>query len=306
MAKRKPIRKIYSPMVWPTWCIAGCAWIVARLPLAVIYALGTGLGSLLYAIGGSRRKITETNIALCFPDLTDEERRELVKRNFRHVAIGALEIMIPWLNPRRDLSDRFDVEGVEHLHAALNQGNGVVLVSAHFAVMDVISQALSQTGPIDLMYRYNKNPVWEWLQVSGRRHFFEHVVEREDTRSILKSLKQGRAIWYAADQDYGRKHSVFVPFFGIQAATIVATSRFAKLNGSPVLFLSQHRDLASRRWTLNFSPPIEGFPTGDDHNDARLMNEVIESAIRLHPDQYLWLHKRFKTRPEGEPSLYED
>ena len=149
--------------------------------------------------------------------------------------------------------------------------------------MDIILPILCRVGPIDLMYRFNKNPVWEWLQVRGRQHFFEAVIERQDTRRVLKRLKQGRAVWYAADQDYGRKHSVFVPFFGIEAATIVATCRFAKLNDSPVLFLRQTRDLAQRRWSLNFSAPLEGFPTGDDQEDARIMNALIERGSEATP-----------------------
>jgi KDO2-lipid IV(A) lauroyltransferase len=305
MAKHKPIRKIYSPMVWPTWLIVGCAWLVARLPLGAIFALGLGLGKLFYRFGGSRSRITEINIERCFGELSVSAREELVRSNLIQVATGILEMTIPWLNPGRDLSDRFDVHGVEHLQKACAQGRGVVLVGAHFAAMDIILQPLSKAGPIDLMYRFNKNPVWEWLQVRGRRHFFSGVIEREDTRQILKRLKQGRAIWYAADQDYGRKHSVLVPFFGIEAATIVATSRFAKLNGSAVVFLRQTRDIKARRWSLNFRPAPDGFPTGDDVTDATLMNTLIESEIRLHPDQYLWLHRRFKTRPEGDAPFYD-
>jgi KDO2-lipid IV(A) lauroyltransferase len=157
-----------------------------------------------------------------------------------------------------------------------------------------------------VMYRFNKNPAWEWLQVQGRKRFFDGVIEREDTRQTLRRLKRGRVIWYAADQDYGRKHSVFAPFFGIPAATIVATSRFARLNNSPVLLMRQTRDRKNRRWQIHFSPVIENFPSGDDAADAKRMNNLLEEQIRLHPEQYLWLHKRFKTRPPGEPAFYPD
>ena len=154
------------------------------------------------------------------------------------------------------------------------------------------------------MYRFNKNPVWEWLQVSGRARYFDGVVEREDTRQVLKRLKQGRVIWYAADQDYGPRHSVFAPFFGIYAATIVATARFARLNDSPVLILRQWRDADTMTWHLDFSPVIENFPSGDDQADATRLNALLEERIRLAPDQYLWLHKRFKTRPDDEGDFY--
>ncbi len=303
---RKPIRKIYAPSVWPTWILVGLAWLVARLPVAWVFALGKFTGNLMYRIARPRRLVTQTNIARCFPELSAEEQDTMAREVFRQVSIGALELMIPWLNPGKDLSARFTISGREHLDAAIAQGRGVILVGGHYAVMDVISAPLAACGEIDLMYRFNKNPVWEWLQVSGRKRYFEHVIEREDIRQIMRRLKQGRVIWYAADQDYGRKHSVFAPFFGVQAATIVATSRFARLNNSPVLLLRQTRDTENRRWQLTFSPIVEDFPSGDDETDAQRMNALLEAEIRHHPEQYLWLHKRFKTRPEGEPAFYPE
>ncbi|XOV83637.1 MAG: LpxL/LpxP family Kdo(2)-lipid IV(A) lauroyl/palmitoleoyl acyltransferase [bacterium] len=305
MARRKPIRKRYAPSVWPTWLLIGWAWLIARLPLAWIFALGEGIGRLAYRIGGARRRIAETNIRRCFPDLSPAEQNKLVEDTFAAVTLGALEMAIPWLNPKRDLSTHFTVHGRDHLDAALAHGRGVILVGGHFAVMDAICQPLKETGSIDVMYRFNKNPAWEWLQVKGRRHFFDGVIERQDIRGTLKRLKQGRAIWYAADQDYGRKHSVFAPFFGIATATIVATSRFARLNNSPVLMMAQVRDRQNMHWHIHFSPVLEGFPSGDDAADAARLNALLEDQIRQNPAQYLWMHKRFKTRPEGDPPFYD-
>lgn len=155
------------------------------------------------------------------------------------------------------------------------------------------------------MYRRNKQPAWEWLQMHGRGHYFEHIHEREDTRSILKALKNGRTIWYAADQDYGPRHSVFAPFYGIPTATITATARLARFNDSPVLLLAQHRNRESLGWHLHFTPIVEDFPGGDDVKDATRMNALLEAQINKDPAQYLWVHKRFKTRPEGTPSVYK-
>ncbi len=303
-SRRKKIRKIYSPAVWPTWIFVGFAWLAARLPISWIFSIGRGLGSIMYRFATSRRIITETNIAACFPQLSTEQQQQMTKRVLQQVSIGALELTIPWLNPKRDLSDRFTITGKEHFDAALAQGKGVILVGAHFAVIDIISQPLSACGPIGVMYRYNKNPVWEWLQLRGREQYFDAVIERNDTRQMLRCIRQGKAIWYAADQDYGRKHSVFAPFFGIQAATISATSRIARLNNSPVLILRQTRNNETQTWDITFSPVLENFPTDDDEVNARRMNLLLEEQIALNPDQYLWLHKRFKTRPEGEPPFY--
>lgn len=303
--RRRPrkIRSRYHPLVWPTWLLVGMAWLVAHLPWNWIAALGRGSGRLLYRLAPSRRSITDTNLRLCFPQMSETARKELARRVFEEVGIGALELMVPWLNPGRDLSNRFVIDGGEHLEAAHAQGRGVILIGAHYATMDIISPALASFGYIDVMYRFNKNPAWEWLQVHGRRRFFDGVIEREDTRQTLRRLKAGRVIWYAPDQDYGAKHSVFAPFFGVPAATIVATQRFARLNKSPVLLIRQTRN-PDMTWTLTFSPVVENFPSGDDVADAERMNRLLEEQIRHHPEQYLWLHKRFKTRPPGEPSLY--
>ncbi len=294
-----------SPRLWPSWCLVGTGWLVAHLPLGLLFPLGRYLGRIGFRCGGSRRRITETNLRLCFPALQDGEVVALARRVFEAVALGVLEACVAWMNPRRDLRTRMDVSGVEHFRAAVAQGRGVVLLGAHFACMDIVSRSLADLGCIDVMYRHNRNPVLEWLQLRGRRRYYRGVFERRDTRAVLQALKAGRAVWYAADQDYGAKHSVFAPFFGVEAATITATARFARLNDSPVVMISHHRDYSARRWNITFSAPLEGFPTGDDRQDAIKINQLLEAEIRKHPEQYLWLHRRFKTRPGGAQRPYE-
>ena len=282
----------------------GVGWVIRRLPLGVLFPLGKHLGRIAFRCWGRRRRITETNLRLCFPELDAPEVTAMARRVFEAVTLGVLEFCVAWMNPHRDLRGRMKVVGVEHFRAAMAQGRGVVLLGAHFGCLDIISQSLADLGRIDVMYRYNKNPVLEWVQLQGRRHYYRGVIERQDTRAVLQALKSGRAVWYAADQDYGAKYSVFAPFFGVEAATIMATARFAWLNGSPVVMLSHHRNYKQRSWTIEFSPPIEGFPSGDDREDACRINQVMEGEIRKCPEQYLWLRRRFKTRPPGEPGLY--
>ena len=283
--------------------LIGCAWLIARLPLSTIESLGTRLGHLTWRLAKSRRLITETNIAKCFPQLDADAQQQMVRDSFAELGVGSLDLMIPWLNPKRDLRDRMQVIGLEHLEAAHAEGRGVVVVGAHYAVIDVISQPLSDIGFMDVMYRANKNEVWEWLQVTGRQRYFDGVIERKDMRQILRCLKKGRAIWYAADQDYGRKHSVFAEFFGNTAATITATSRLAKVNNSPVVLMRQSRS-PGMRWQIQFYPAVDNFPTEDEVADATRMNALLEDLIRLHPAQYLWQHKRFKTRPLDEDTPF--
>lgn len=290
---------------WPKWFLVGCLWIVARLPMGAVFAVGRVIGFLGYHLAKSRRHITEVNIAKCFPELSTQQQKALVRENFVHTGIGAVEIALPWLNPTRDLADRFKIEGLEHLNAAHDLGNGIVLVGAHYTTIDITSQPLGSLGFVDVMYRQNKDPVWESLQYNGRKAFFDGVVERSDMRQILKRLRQGRTMWYAADQDYGIKHSVFAPFFGIDTATITVTSRLASKNKSAVLMLHQFRDLKRKTWTLKFTPMLENFPSGDDLADATRLNAMLEAEVKLVPAQYLWMHRRFKTRPTGEASFYK-
>jgi len=232
------------------------------------------------------------------------QRRGLARASFVHTGVSLAEMILVWLNPMRDITPRFIVRGLEHLERAQASGRGVILLAGHFSCIDIASQPVSRATEVDVIYRENKNPVFEWLQVRGRRHYFNGVIEREDTRQILRRLKAGRTIWYAADQDYGPRHSVFAPFFGVPAASITATARLARFNHSPVVLITQYRDLETLTWEVAFHPALEDFPGGDDVADAARINAIIEAAVRHHPEQYLWAHRRFKTRPPGEPGFY--
>ena len=304
MPSRPPSPSIRSPRLWGTWCLVALGWLLARLPLALIFPLGKHLGRLAFRLAGRRRRVTETNLKLCFPELGQEEVRTLARRTFEGAGQGVLETCIAWLHPGRNLASRFEMAGAQHFHAAISRGCGLLLLGAHFTVLDIACRALAPLNKVDVMYRRNRNPVWERIQVQGRRRWHQRVIERKDLRSALRCLRAGRALWYAADQDYGRKHSAFAPFFGVPAATITAAVRLARPNQSSVLLLTQHRNPARRTWSLEFKPLPEGFPCGDATQDATTLNQALEAAVRAHPDQYLWLHRRFKTRPPGEPSLY--
>lgn len=149
------------------------------------------------------------------------------------------------------------------------------------------------------MYRRNKNELLETVMTRGRSRNFPSAIERDDMRGVIRALKNGHAVWYGPDQDYGRRHSVFVPFFAESAATITAPSRLAKINDSPLLMFTHYRRPGDERYIARFSAPIENYPCGDVVADAALINRKIEEAIMVAPDQYWWLHRRFKTRPEG-------
>jgi KDO2-lipid IV(A) lauroyltransferase len=292
-----------APRYWLTWLGVGVMWLVARLPLPLQFALGSAIGAVGYRFARSRRHIARTNIGLCFPELGERARDDLVRQVFTSTGIGAVETAIAWFGDIARYRDRVTFDGLDALAAAQQHGRGVVLIGAHFATLDLAGALLSQAVELDVIYRYNKNPVIEWAMRHGRERRFKGVIERSDSRMVLTRLKEGHTVWYAADQDYGRKVSVFAPFFGVSAATITATARFARFNASPTVFISHFRDVRTRTWSLHLRA-IDAFPSGDDATDARRINAVIESEVRRHPDQYLWLHRRFKTRPDGEPRPY--
>jgi len=302
--RRDKIRlKIYDIRVWPTWLLVALAWLIARLPLVLIARLAQLLAAITYRFARDRREITRTNLALCFPDMEEDARERLARDSFTHTAMGLLESTTVWLNPGKDLASRTRVHDLARLDACRQEGRGVILLGGHFSALDVMGPGLKALD-LDVIYRENKNPVWEWLQVRGRSRYFGAVIERSDARTILRRLKQGRVIWYAADQDYGRKRSVFAPFFGISTASITATAKLAAITGAPVLLGSNFRNLDTLTWEAWVEEPLPGFPIGDDVADATAINQAIEAAIHRHPEQYLWMHRRFKTRPEGEPSFY--
>ena len=310
-ARNQP-RPLWHPALWPSWLAVGLGWLLTRLPTKTQVRLGSALGHAFWCLAKGRRQVALTNLQLCFPEQSDQERTRLAKSVFAGMGVAMMETLWTWLgNKHNDPAHvaRTHIDGLEILHEAHAQGRGVLLIGAHLMAMDAISARLCEAAQIDVIYRYNKNPVIEWLMVRGRSRYFPNVIEREDVRAIMQSLKEGNILWYAADQDYGAKHSVFAKFFGVPAATITGSARLARFRGSPVVIMSQHRDLAAHEWTIRFEVGPKNYPTDKavpdaQTIDAQAINDAIEKAIRRTPEQYLWLHRRFKTRPAGEPKLY--
>jgi Kdo2-lipid IVA lauroyltransferase/acyltransferase len=260
----------------------------------------------MYQSMAERRMIARTNLALCFPGWTEDRRDQILRENFASNGIALFEMAMAWWWPRQRLARLARIEGLEHLQKASAQGRGVVLMSMHFTTLEIGAALLGQRATIDGMYREHANAAFDFVQRRGReRHNADAVaIEREDVRSMLKSMRSGRAIWYAPDQDYGRKASVFVPFFGVVAATVTATSTFARLGKALVIPFTQTRLPGAKGYQLTLHPPLENFPSGDEKADALRINQFVEQAILAQPEQYMWVHRRFKTRPEGEPRPY--
>jgi KDO2-lipid IV(A) lauroyltransferase len=298
--------RFLHPRFWLLWLGLGALWLTVQLPYGALLWLGRGLGALMYQVAGSRRRIARRNLELCFPALSEAERQHLLKENFASYGIAFFEMAMSWWWSPRRLAALAQVEGLEHLQQAEADKRGVILMALHFTTLEIGAALLGQRHTIDGMYREHKNPVFDYVQRRGReRHNLDATaIEREDVRAMLKVLRAGRAIWYAPDQDYGAGQSLFVPFFGIPAATVTATSKFARLGKALVLPFTQERLADGSGYRLVIHPPLADFPGDSEEADCRRINLWVEQAVAPHPEQYLWAHRRFKTRPAGAPKLY--
>ncbi|MDL4863444.1 lipid A biosynthesis acyltransferase, partial [Halomonas elongata] len=252
-----------------------------------------------------RRHITETNIRLCFPELDGARQRRLVRDIFIANGIGILETATGWCRDPEHLRHRVVFDGQEHMARVKAEGKGALIIGIHFSTLDLGGALHSLFFPADVVYRPHDNLLFERFMTRARNRIFGVAIDRHDLRGVVRRLKAGHNVWYSPDQDFGRDASVFAPFFGVEAATIKLTAKIARMTGAPVMPLIFHRNPDDYTYRLEYLPALEDFPSGDDVADAARINAVIEAAIRRHPEQYLWLHRRFKTRPEGEPKLYD-
>ena len=292
------------PRYWITWLGLGLGWLASKLPYALQLFLGRLIGKAIKKFSARRTHIARTNLKLCFPEKSESEIESILQLNFESTGISVMETVMSWWASENALRKLVRVEGLENLEKALAKGNGVILLSAHFTTLEIGGRLLSLFSPFHALYRQHKNPVFEYVMHKGRRNHLEQPIERGNMRGMLRSLKKGFAVWYAPDQNYGPEKSVFVSFFNVPAATITATSRLAQLNNSPVVPFFQQRLKDSKGYVLRIYPALENFPSDDVETDAQRINHLIEDQILMMPEQYLWAHRRFKSRPDNQPSVY--
>ncbi|SIS42935.1 LpxL/LpxP family Kdo(2)-lipid IV(A) lauroyl/palmitoleoyl acyltransferase [Neptunomonas antarctica] len=298
-------KQFFAPKYWLTWVGLGILYLISLLPYPVQIKLGNRVGDLMHRLFKSRRHITQVNIRLCFPDKSEEEQRQLVRDIFRNNAIGLFETSMSWWTSDKRLNLPVTLQGKEHLDEAIALGKGVILLGAHFSTLDMGGRLLSRFYDVDAMYREHNNLLMDSIIKACREKHLGKAIERESLRSVLRALRKNRVVWYAPDQDFGPKHSVYAPFFGVSAATITATTRMVKLNNSPILMFTHHRKADNSGYELEIFPVIKDFPSGDEIADATRINQELEKGIRKDPAQYMWVHRRFKTHPEGKNYVYK-
>lgn len=279
-------------------------WLMHFLPFRFIVFIGNGLGSLFYLLAIERRSIGLINLKLCFPEMTDQTREQLLKDHFKMFLRGLMERSILWWASSDRISSLIRVEGIENFEAI--SGKSLILLTPHFVGMDAGGQWIAQHTDTVCMYANQKNPYLTELLLKKRARFRNQYLysRQQGLRPIIKGMRQGLPFIYPPDQDQGVKDGAFVPFFGVPAATMTSVSRIAKLTDAKVVPSITRVLPGSGGYVLTFYPAWENFPSGDDVLDARRMNEFIEARVREMPEQYFWLHKRFKTRPQGEKRFY--
>ncbi len=281
-------------------------WLLHWLPLPVLARLGEGVGLLLYVFAIRRRKVAATNLRLCFPQLDERARGRLLRGHFRMLGRSLLERGVAWWASPERLKRLARFAGIERLERLRAEGRPVILLAPHFVGLDIAGTRLTLEGDFVSVYARQKNKVVDRWLYHGRSRFGDQLLlSRQDgVRGTVKAMKAGRPFFYLPDMDYGRKDAVFAPFFGVEAATITGLSRLARLAGATVLGCTAQLLPDGSGYRIEIGEPWADFPSADVEADTRRMNGWIENVVRSMPEQYYWVHRRFKTRPLGEAKLY--
>jgi KDO2-lipid IV(A) lauroyltransferase len=279
---------------------------VCLLPHRAALATGRVIGRLAHRIGGSRRAIVRRNIELCFPELTKQENEDLSSEHFKALGMMLIEMGLGRWASDKHLTSITSINGLDHVHAAVEKGQGIILLSAHFTTLEISGRVLAlNIPPFDSVYRMNRSDFINELQRTGRERTATNVFEKRDIKKMVRSLRAGRPVWYAPDQSYNRKGAEIVEFFGVPAMHTTATSTLARL-GKAVVIPFFPRRMKDGRYEMTLLAPFEDFPSDDPVADTRRYNAVLEEHIRSCPEQYFWIHRKFKNLPDEYPDLYAD
>ncbi|NVK22867.1 MAG: lysophospholipid acyltransferase family protein [Kangiellaceae bacterium] len=274
--------------------------ILARLPYPILNAIGRTIGRLMYLIK-KRRQVVEANLRYCYPELSFDERQKLCKAHFLSLGTGFVELMVAWYKPFKDLEKYHEVKGLEHYQKALESGRGILFLGYHITSLELAGALMSKYLDFAAFYRPNKNKALDYHIQKGRNNRTQ-TIGRNDIRSIGKWLKSGKHLWLMPDQDFGHKGTVFAPFYGKPMSTITSPMRIAKLGNAIVLPVSYHKNKQGKM-VIEVLPEIQF--TGDDEIDCSMTNKILEVCIDQAREQYYWVHRRFKTLPEGQRGIYQ-
>ena len=297
--------RFLMPRYWGIWLAILMLLPMAYLPWRAQRALGRGLGSLIWRFGSRRRHDTLTNLALCFPELSAEAQQQMGREVFQNAGIGIFESLSAWLQPQR-FRRKVTISGLHHLVEAQQQQRSVLLLGAHYSALDLGGLLGSWFFKIDTVYRPQNNRLLEWLITRLRTPIYQEQIDHDDMRKLVRALKAKHVVWYTPDQDFGLKQGVMADFFGVPAATLTAQRRLARIDNSAVLAVHFYRQDDRRpHYHMTITAPLTDYPSQDEVADANRVNQLLEGLIRIAPTQYMWFHRRFKTRPDGMSSVYK-
>lgn len=305
-AGRPSLFRFWTPSYWPLWLGIGLLRLSCFLPYLWQIRVGEWLGRVAYRLAGKRRAIARRNIEISFPALSGAEHERLTRGHFESLGASLMEMALGrWASDDKLLA-MCRVEGAEHVREYAEKGIGVILLSAHFTTLEICGPALKRhLPPFDAVYRSNRNPLITELLRSGRERSARRTIEKNDIKSMVRSLREGVPVWYAPDQAYNRKQSALLPFFGVPAMTNTATSTLARLGNAVAVPFFPCR-LPEGGYLLTILPALPKFPGDDPAADTRQYVELLERHIRECPEQYYWVHRKFKFRPDPLPDLYAD
>lgn len=296
---------LLRPRYWLTWFGLGILFLLVQLPFPLLERLGVWMGRTSMRFLPRRVRITRRNLELCFPHLSQCELEQRIVHNFESLGMGLMETGMAWFWSDDRVKRWFTVNGLHNLHAAQENKRGALIIGVHFMSLELGGRAMGLCQPMMAMYRPHNNKLMEWVQTKGRTRSNKAMIDRRDLRGMVKALKQGEAVWFAPDQDYGPKGSVFAPLFAVpQAATTSGTFMLARMAKPAMITVVLIRKERGQGYELVIQPQLENYPLDDEQAAAAYMNKIIEREILRAPSQYLWLHRRFKTRPAGATSLY--
>jgi len=294
-----------APKHWPLWFAIGLLRLSVFLPTRVTSHLGIALGLLLYHVMPSRRRAARINLRQAYPDYTKEEIDALNKKSFKSLGISIFEMGVAWYEKDSVLKQRCQIEGKEHLDQALAQDRPIILLTGHFTTLEIGSRLIAYyCNKFSGVYKKARDPFFNAIMVKHRSTFGDHLTDNKNVREIIRNLKSGHATWFAPDQDFKKQDIVFTPFLGGIASTLTATAKMARMTKAIVVPFYPVRLENGKGFKLIILPALENFPSGDIFNDSARVNKTIESMVYASPEQYLWLHKRFKTQPDKSTKIY--
>ena len=300
-----PLYQFWQPRFWPLWAGILILRLLVLLPYRLQMALGRRLGRLLCRIIPERQNIAAVNLRLCFPELDENQLQDAVREHFESLGMGIFELALSWWISDAAAMKLIRIDGVENVTEPLRAGRGVILVSGHFASIELTGRVLRLSFPSSAaMYRPMKNPMVDQIMRRARRSSADQLISKDDMRQMIRALREGLLVWYAPDQSYSRKYSVLVPFFNEPAMTNAALTHIARISKACVVLYVPRRLADGSGYYAEIKPALEDFPSDDPAADALRINKLLEEKIRLAPEQYYWIHRRFKDRPEPFPDPY--